>query len=98
MVYQYDDTFLIDSIDLDELEKKEQDAIIEINKLGITDEFYAEKLVKSRVYMLLALNQLENEEMREKYRFYEKEFNRYFNIAKNKNAFTNIGNIPINRG
>ena len=98
MIYQYDDTFLIDSIDLYELEKKEQDAIIEVNKLGITDEFYKEKLVKSRVYMLLALNQLENEEMREKYRFYEREFNRYFNIAKNKNAFTNIGNIPINRG
>jgi hypothetical protein len=48
--------------------------------------------------MLLALNQLENQEMKDKYTFYEKEFNRYLRLAKANNSLANISNIPVARG
>jgi len=98
MLYEYDDEFLVSSIEEAELEKKENEAVIEIEKLNILDEFYKEKLTKARVYMLLAREQLENEGMRDKYNIYEKEFNRYLSLSKNNNSLSNISTIPLARG
>jgi len=98
MIYEYEDSFIIDSIDTEELEKKETESITEIEKMNITDEFYKEKLVKCRVYMLLAREQMENEGMGEKYRIYEKEFNRYLTLSKNNSKIINVSNIPLGRG
>jgi len=98
MLYEYDDEFLVSSIEETEIEKKENEAIIEIEKLNISDVFYKEKLTKARVYMLLAREQLENEYMRDKYNIYEKEFNRYLRLSKNNNSLSNISTIPLARG
>jgi len=98
MIYEYEDSFIIDSIDTEELEKKETESITEIEKMNITDEFYKEKLVKCRVYMLLAREQMENEGMYEKYKIYEREFNRYLTLAKNNSKIINVSNIPLGRG
>ena len=98
MIYEYDDSFIIDSIDETELEKKENESITEIEKMNITDDFYKEKLVKCRVYMLLAREQMESEGMFEKYRIYEREFNRYLTLAKNNSKIINVSNIPLGRG
>lgn len=98
MIYDYEDTFIVDSIDEAELEKKEAESITEIEKMNITDDFYKEKLVKCRVYMLLAREQMENEGMLEKYRIYEREFNRYLTLAKNNSKIINVSNIPLGRG
>ncbi len=98
MIYEYDDEFIVGSISTDELEKKESEAITEITKMNITDDFYKEKLVKCRVYMLLAREQIESEGMLEKYRIYEREFNRYFTLAKNNSSIVNVSNISLGRG
>lgn len=98
MIYEYDDEFIVDSISTDELEKKESEAITEITKMNITDDFYKEKLVKCRVYMLLAREQMESEGMLEKYRIYKEEFNRYFTLAKNNSSIVNVSNIALGRG
>ena len=98
MIYDYEDTFIVDSIEEAELEKKEAESITEIEKMNITDDFYKEKLVKCRVYMLLAREQMENEGMLEKYRIYEREFNRYLTLAKNNSKIINVSNIPLGRG
>jgi len=98
MIYEYDDEFIVDSISTDELEKKESEAITEITKMNITDDFYKEKLVKCRVYMLLAREQMESEGMLEKYRIYKEEFNRYFTLAKNNSSIVNVSNISLGRG
>jgi len=98
MIYGYEDTFIVNSIDEAELEKKEAESITEIEKMNITDDFYKEKLVKCRVYMLLAREQMENEGMLEKYRIYEREFNRYLTLAKNNSKIINVSNIPLGRG
>lgn len=98
MIYEYDDEFIVGSISTDELEKKESEAITEITKMNITDDFYKEKLVKCRVYMLLAREQMESEGMLEKYRIYKEEFNRYFTLAKNNSSIVNVSNISLGRG
>jgi len=81
MIYEYKDEFLIDSIETEELEYYEQEAIKEVDKLNITDDFYKEKLVVNRVYMLCAKAQLEADGMQQKYNIYEKEYKRFLKDA-----------------
>jgi len=97
-IYTYEDSFIVDSIDIATLDDKEAKAIIEVGKLNITDTFYIEKLVVAKVYITLALAQLENEGMEAKYRGYSKEFNNYLSLAKTNSSPSNLSTMPIRRG
>jgi len=79
------------------IEEIEQKAIDEIDKLSIEDSFYKEKLTILKVYIQLALLQLENEAMNEKYKSYKKEFEYYYALAKNSNKPSNLKTATINR-
>ena len=97
LVYEYKDEFVVDSVDVVELEKQELKAIHEIDLIGTTDAIYKEKLVVYSVYMELALMQLEADGMKEKYDGYAKEYNRYWSLALT-NTPTNVATIPLGRG
>jgi len=97
-IYTYNDDFLVSSIESDTLDSEENKAIEEVDKLTIEDDFYKEKLVIAKVYIALALLQLENEGMKAKYDSYSKEFKSYFSLAKSKSSASNISAMPIMRG
>lgn len=97
-IYTYDDTFIVDSVDPIELDNAEANAIKEVEKIGIIDEFYKEKAVVAKAYVTLATLQLENDGMIDKRRAYENNFKYYVSLAKNNSSSTNISTIPIMRG
>ena len=74
MVYEYDDLFIVNSIDQAELERYETRAIIDIEKLGISDSHFVERLVIARTYVIAARAQLEADGMEEKLRAYRDEY------------------------
>ena len=76
MFYTYSDIFLVNSIDTAELEAYESQAIKDVSKLQITDADFIERLVVARVYMLAASAQYEADGMQDKYKVYEKEYDR----------------------
>jgi len=94
MRYNYADTFLIKDIEIALLEEIEDSAIEEVNKLGINDDFYFEKMVTSKVYMELCKEQFEDEGVRKKYEVYKNEFDRYYALSQK----SGINTIKILRG
>ena len=94
MRYEYTDTFLTKDIEITLLEKIEDAAIEEVNRLNIFDEFYFEKLVTSKVYMELCKEQFEDEGVRKKYEIYKNEFERYYTLSQK----SGINTIKISRG
>ena len=97
-IYTYDDSFIVGSVDSDELDNAENKAIEEVEKLGITDIFYKEKAVVAKVYVELSLSQLENDGMDAKYKAYKDKFKEYVALAKNNSSSSNISTIKIARG
>jgi len=95
--YTYDDTFIVDSVSLEELGAAEAKAIEEVQKLNIADPLYVEEMVKARVYATLAMRQLENDGMGDKYAAYNKEFDRLYRLAVNSSP-SNLGVVPLARG
>ena len=91
MVYTYYDDFVFDSLPTDELEKLEADAIKEVDLLGITDEYFREKLVRARVCMMASTHQVENDGFEQKYRYCEKEYAHYLDLAKKAGALGEEG-------
>lgn len=94
MRYEYTDTFLTKDIETALLEKIEDTAIEEVNRLNIFDEFYFEKLVASKVYMELCKEQFEDEGVRKKYEIYKNEFERYYALSQK----SGINTMKISRG
>ena len=97
-IYTYNDSFIVGSVDPLEIDNAEANAILEVDKIGITDVFYKEKAVVSKVYVTLATLQLENDGMVEKRKAYENEFKHYINLAKTNSSTSNISTIPLARG
>ena len=97
MTYEYDDDFVINSINPLVLADKEEEAILEVDGIGTFEEPYRGKLVKALVYMTLAIMQLEAEGMNEKYKAYSNEFKRVLNTAQTTSP-ANVSNIPVGRG
>ncbi len=96
-VYQYNDSFIVDSIDPLVLEEEESKAIEQVTQIGIVDSPYIEKLVMCTVYKSLSALQLENSGFSEKYDIYSTEFDRYYNLSLTKNP-ANISTISLGRG
>jgi len=82
MKYKYADEFLVGAVERETLEALEDEAIEEINLLNISNDFYFERLVKTKVYMDLCVMQLESKGMREKYETYRENFKRFIEAAK----------------
>jgi len=97
-IYTYNDDFIVSSIDVTTLDNEEAKAISEVDKLSVTDAFYVEKLVFTKVYISLSLMQLENDGMEAKYKSYSKEYKNYLSLAKSKSSASNISIMPIMRG
>jgi hypothetical protein len=96
MLYEYNDEFL--KVEDSELEKKESEAIEEVEKLGVSDEFLKKKLVVAKVYMMLAAEKLENETFLNKYKIYKEEFENYLSLAKTENYDRVVSSVEIGRG
>ena len=97
MTYDYNDEFMINSVDPLVLSSKEEEAITEVDGIGTFSEPFRGKLVTSLVYMNLAVEQLESDGMQDKYNAYSKEFKRIINVAQTQTTAT-VSNIPIGRG
>jgi hypothetical protein len=96
-IYNYSDNFVIDSVEPSVLEQKEADAIIEAESLSDLPEPFKERLVVASTMRQLCILQLENEGMQDKLTAYNKDYDRYWNMAITKSP-SNCGNIPLERG
>jgi hypothetical protein len=72
--YTYHDSFLTNSLENSEIDRIELEAIDEVDKLKIEDSDFKKRLVMSRAYMKMALLQLENDGMKDKYNAYKAEY------------------------
>jgi len=93
----FNDEFLTNGIEEDVLEEFRVTATDEVNKLGASDAFIVENLIKCRFYMLLAKLRYETDEAKRKYEVYEKEFNRYLKLSVSEKA-KSVKSIKIFRG
>jgi len=97
MIYEYEDKFLVDSVDkttLEDIEAEKYNFVL--NKLNISDNYYLEKLTKSLVYMQLAKMQLESEGMEAKYKIYKGEYEHFLKLASATGS--EVFNMKITRG
>lgn len=96
--YTYDDTFVVDSVSQDTLDKAESDSVEEMAKIGITDSFYLEKTVVFRTYVTLCAMQLENNGMKEKYDVYYKLYKNYLTMALHNSKNSKVFSVETGRG
>ena len=75
--YAYPDTYIMNSVDVEDQEISETKALNDLGKQGITDEFYLEEMCKCLVYIDLGNQQLEAEGMSDRVNQYRKEYLRY---------------------
>ena len=98
LTYEYDDTFITNSVALDDQEKAEVNAMIEAEMLGVTSVYLLEKIIISLVYQALCGLQLESDGMKEKKSFYSKEYDRYLSMSRHGNTVDKgLYSIPIGR-
>ena len=103
MIYDYLDEFIVNSISNYEIEQYENEAIEQVSKLGIEDDFFIKRLVVSRVYILAARSQFEADGMEAKHKIYTQEYKDALNESlllkkdgiKNKNK---VFSVPLGRG
>ena len=82
VLYTYDDLFLTDGVDEATLENIEAEKYtFVLNKLGVYDNYYVEKLTRALVYMELAKMQLESDGMKAKYDIYKGEYRHFLKLA-----------------
>ena len=97
-VYTYNDVFIVDKVEEDELNEAETQAIQEVERLNITDELYKEKAIIAKVYITLTIALSDNKDMREKYNIYKNEFEYYINLSKSNSSTSNLSTISLVRG
>ncbi len=97
MLYEYEDQFLIKKVDDTALQKLEDDALLQAQKLGIADDLYKKQYVQAYVYTQIAKRNIEADGMKDKYEIYSKELDRVYDLAKT-NSPSNFYTIPIGRG
>jgi len=103
MIYEYHDDFIVNSVDTDEFEQYEAEAVEQVSKLGIEDDFFIKRLVVSRVYILATRSQFEADGMEAKHKVYSQEYKDALNEAlligkdgvKNRNK---VFSVPLSRG
>ena len=74
MKYEYADIFMIKGLEDETVQKCEDMALREVDKLNIKDVFYYEKLVILNVYIQLGKINYEDEVVQKKYKLYSNEY------------------------
>lgn len=97
-VYQYLDTYITNSIPLDELEDAETDALSDLTLQGVTDEYYLGKMCQCLVYIELATRQLEAEGMLDRVTQYRAEYKRYSQMNSHEATDSGVFSSEIGRG
>lgn len=97
LIYEYEDTFVTNSIDEATHEKAESDALIDAGKQNVTDEFYLEKVVVAMVYVTLCGLQIEADGISEKESFYRKEYDRSLRMSRHADSDAGAFNVSIGR-
>ena len=97
MLYEYEDPFLIKKVDDAALQKLEDEALQQAQKLGITDDLYKKQYVQAYVYVQIAKRNIEADGMKDKYEIYSKELDRIYDLAKT-NSPSNFYTITVGRG
>ena len=85
MIYTYtDDPYLSDSVELSTIEKFEEESLQEVIELKIANDHYKGLLIKFSVYKKISgsLLEAEGEAMERKLRYYSKEWDRIYSLAK----------------
>jgi hypothetical protein len=82
MKYIYDDEYMTKDLSEDLLERLEDDAVMELDRLDINDRYYFEKLTKLNVYIQIAKLRFEEEVMQKKYKMLKAEYNTYLDELK----------------
>ena len=95
--YTYDDTYIVNSIDDTELTQVEADALLDLEKQGVTDPYYVEQLCKCLVYITLSGRQLESEGFQEKADHYNKEYLRFSKMNTHGNTDKGTFSATIGR-
>ena len=97
MIYNYTDTFIVDSVEVEELTDAETKALLALDRQNITDDFYREALCLCLVYIDLAGKQLEVEEMKDKVAYYRKEYDNYMKAYQNNGSDAEVCSYKIGR-
>ena len=99
MIYTYADTFVVNSIPIEELEDAETKALTNLDNQGVIDPFYLENMCKALVYIDLGGVQLEaGQEMMDKVDYYRKQYSYYSNANTNTGADNTVMSAEIGRG
>jgi len=97
MIYNYTDGYLMPD------DERELRALADINKIGITDAFYLEKLVILKTYLIVCLEDQSapDDLFNQKLKHYQSEYDKVLQEAlANKNAAIGAGvwYVPLGRG
>jgi len=97
---ELDDIYLTNNVDVPTIDKYKVQAELEVEALGINNDFYFNMLVKNRVYMFLAMDNYENDEAKEKYKAYERSFKYYVGLAKGESPIISksVKSVKLGRG
>jgi len=95
--YEYKDTYIVNSIDDADIEVAETDALTDLSKQGVTDEYYLEKMTLCLVYITLGTQQLEAEGMKDRIDQYRKDYLRYSQMDTFEDADSGVLSGTIGR-
>ena len=98
LIYQYDDTFITNSVEVATHEKAETDALIDLGKQGVTDTYYLEKMCVCLVYISLCNLQLEADGMTDKLSTYRKDYDRYQRMSNFQDTDEGVFSGTVGRG
>lgn len=90
LAYTYEDTYIMNSVEISAQEASETKALTDLGMQGVTNAFYLEEMTKCLVYIDLAGTQLEAELMKDKVDHYTKTYKRY---AQMDNIYDEDGGV-----
>ena len=93
----YDDTFIINSVSVEDHEKAEADSIVEAGKLLVVEPYYLEKIVVYLTYIRLVGLQIEAEGMATKASHYRKEYDRTMKMSRHGDTDAGVFSAAIGR-
>ena len=96
--YEYLDTYIVNSLDISEIENAETKALLDLGKQGVIDEDYLREMCICMVYIELGGRQLEAENMSDRVAHYRKEYNRYNTMDLHGNTDEGIYSGTLERG
>ena len=84
MGYFYDDEFMTKDFEQEILQRCEDIALSEVDKLNVKDRHYFDRLVVYNVYIQISIIKYEDESMQKKHKLYTKLYNALIKELKEK--------------